>query len=186
MPCTQTLSGIERDCNPNRGGVAEVLLAVKSDIASITVTDGVVVAITMEAGKQFYKYHQAPQVAHLDEEANIDQAAEARGVTQTLYLQMNRMSTAKRIEFNALLVNELVGIVKDANGIYWLVGDLNDPLLASAGASASGTARTDANNYNVTLTAQTAESHPEVDGDIIADLLVPYVPPTPPANTEEH
>lgn len=174
MPgCTQTIAGIERDCNPNRGGVSEVMLAVKDDIESITLTDGKVTAITMKTGKQFYRYYQAPQVAHLDEEANIDQASEARGVTQTLYLQLNRMSTAKRIEFNALLVNELVGIVKDANGIYWLAGDLNDPLLASAGASATGTARTDANNYNATLTAQTAESHPEVLASIVDALLVP-------------
>lgn len=183
MPCTQTLAGIERDCNANRGGVLEVLLAIKSDVASITISQNKVSAVTMESGKCFYKYYQAPGVAHLDEEAAIDQAAEARGVTQTLYLQMNRMSTAKRIEFNALLVNELIGIVKDANGVYWLVGDLDNPLLASAGASASGTAKTDANNYNVTLTADTPDSHPEVDASIVDALLVPFVPPV---NPEEH
>ena len=185
MPCTQTLAGIERDCNPNAGGVSEVLLAIKDDIDSITVTNNVVTAITMKSGKCFYKYYQAPGVAHLDEEATIDQAAEARGITQTLYLQMNRMSTAKRIEFNALLVNELLGIVKDKNGLYWLAGSLDAPLLASAGASASGTAKSDANNYNVTLTADVSESHPEVSASIVDALLVPYVPPTPP-DPEEH
>lgn len=171
--CNQTLAGIERDCNPNRGGVAEVYLAVKDDIQSITLTEGKVTAIQMVEGKQFYKYYQAPQVAYLSEEAAIDQQAEARGITQTLYLQMNRMSTAKRIEFNALLVNELVGIVKDANGLYWLVGDLDNPLLVSAGASATGTSRTDANNYNATLTAETPESHPEVTAAIVPALLEP-------------
>lgn len=186
MPCTQTLAGIERDCNANRGGVLEVMLAIKSDVDSITISQNKVSAITMKSGKCFYKYYQAPGVAHLDEEATIDQASEARGITQTLYLQLNRMSTAKRIEFNALMVNELIGITKDANGVFWLVGDLDNPLLASAGASATGTAKTDANNYNATLTAETPESHPEVDANIVDALLVPFVPPVDPVDPEEH
>lgn len=175
MPCNQTLAGIERDCGNNRGGVSEVYLAVKDDVEAITIdpTTGQVTAISMAEGKQFYKYHQAPGTAYVNEEATIDQAAESRGITQTLFIQMNRMTAAKRIEFNALMVNELVGIVKDANGKFWLLGDRDNPLLSSAGASATGTARGDANNYNVTLTAETAESHPEVDPTIVPALLEP-------------
>lgn len=175
MPCNQTLAGVERDCGNNRGGVSEVLLAVKDDVTAITVdpTTGQVTALTMVSGKQFYKYYQAPGTAYVNEEATIDQAAEARAITQTLYLQLNRMNAAKRIEFNALMVNELIGIVKDANGKFWLLGDLDNPLLSSAGGSATGTARSDANNYNATLTAETAESHPEVDPAIVPALLLP-------------
>ena len=62
----------------------------------------------------------------------IDQASGVKYVTTDLVLQFNRMETTKRVEITALSVNDLVAIVKDANGVYWYLG-YDEPVNASAG-----------------------------------------------------
>ena len=60
------------------------------------------------------------------------------------------METVKRIEMEALAMNDLAVIVKDANGKYWYFG-YDEPVSASAGDGQTGTARGDSNRYSITL-----------------------------------
>ena len=80
------------------------------------------------------------------------------------------METAKRVEISALAVNDLVAIVKDANGIYWYLG-YDEPVNASAGDGQTGTARGDANRYTITLQDNSKEMPMEVDSTIVAALI---------------
>jgi hypothetical protein len=60
------------------------------------------------------------------------------------------METTKRVEMSALAVNDLRAIVKDANGVYWLLGE-EEPVVAQAADGQTGTAKTDANRYSISL-----------------------------------
>ena len=80
------------------------------------------------------------------------------------------METTKRVEITALSVNDLVAIVKDANGVYWYLG-YDEPVNASAGDGQTGTARGDANRYSITLQDISKEMPMEVDASIIEGLL---------------
>ena len=91
-------------------------------------------------------------------------------MTTDLLLQFNRMETTKRVEMSALAVNDLVAIVKDANGIYWYLG-YDEPVNASAGDGQTGTARGDANRYTITLQDNSKEMPMEVGASIIDGLL---------------
>ena len=51
MPCTQTLSGLAADCAGNIGGIKNVYLANHADVASLTVTQDQISAITMKIGR---------------------------------------------------------------------------------------------------------------------------------------
>ena len=62
----------------------------------------------------------------------------------------NRMETAKRVEISALAQNDLVVIVKYANGKYWLLGK-DEAVNATAADGLTGTASADRNGYSITL-----------------------------------
>ena len=170
MACNQTLSGLVKDCSPSMGGITEVLLANREDVSAVTADSGKVTEITMASSAKFKKYSFARNTGSMTSTYTIDQASGVRYVTTDLLLQFNRMETAKRVEISALAVNDLVAIVKDANGIYWYLG-YDEPVNASAGDGQTGTARGDANRYTITLQDNSKEMPMEVDSTIVAALI---------------
>ena len=170
MSCTQTLSGLARDCASNMGGILEVLIANFDDVTALTFTSGIISAITMASSAKFKKYNFAKNTGSLTSTYNLDPASGVHYVTSELLLQFNRMETTKRVELTALSLGDLVCIVKDANGKYWYLGK-DEPVNASAGDGQTGTARSDANRYSITLQDNSLEMPVEVDSTIIAGLL---------------
>ena len=152
------------------GGITEVLLANREDVSSVTANSGKISEITMASSAKFKKYSFARNTGSMTSTYTIDQASGVKYVTTDLLLQFNRMETAKRVEISALAVNDLVAIVKDANGIYWYLG-YDEPVNASAGDGQTGTARGDANRYTITLQDNSKEMPMEVDSTIIAALI---------------
>ena len=152
------------------GGITEVLLANREDVSAVTADTGKVTEITMASSAKFKRYTFARNTGSMTSTYTIDQASGVRYVTTDLLLQFNRMETAKRVEISALAVNDLVAIVKDANGIYWYLG-YDEPVNASAGDGQTGTARGDANRYTITLQDNSKEMPMEVDSTIIAALI---------------
>lgn len=150
MACNQAISGLVQDCATSKGGVAEVYLANYDDVSAITVTDGQVTGITMATGKKFKRYYFRPGTSSMTFTLNLDVAAGVNFVQTLLNMLFSRMETTKRIEMSALAVNDLRGIVKDSNGVYWLLGE-EEPMIANAGDGQTGTAKTDANRYSITL-----------------------------------
>ena len=170
MSCNQTLSGLVKDCSQSWGGIVEVLLANREDVANVTANAGKVTEITMAGNAKFKKYTFARNTGSLTSTYTIDQASGVRYVTTDLLLQFNRMETTKRVEMSALAVNDLVSIVKDANSIYWYLG-YDEPVNAPSGDGQTGTPRSDANRYTITLQDNSKEMPMEVDASIIDGLL---------------
>ena len=170
MSCIQTLSGLAKDCAANMGGIVEVMIANFADVTGVTITDGVVSAVTMAADAKFKKYSFAKNTGSLTSTYNIDAASGVKYVTSDLLLQFNRMETSKRVEITALSLGDLAVIVKDANGKYWYLGK-DEPVNASAGDGQTGTARSDANRYTITLQDNSLDMPYEVDPSIV-DALV--------------
>lgn len=170
MACSVTLSGLVRDCSTSMGGIVEAYIANYDDVTSKTVTDGQIGTIALATGKHFLRYTFRKGTGSMTSTLNVDPANGVNYVSTDLVLLFTRMETVKRIEMAALAVNELVVIVKDANGKYWYLG-YDEPVAASAGDGQTGTARGDGNRYSITL-QDTSTSWPyEVDGSIIAGLL---------------
>lgn len=170
MSCVQTLSGLARDCSANMGGIIEALIAPYDDVTGITVTDGVISAITMASSKKFKKYNFNKGTGSLTSTYSIDPASGVRYVTSDLLLQFNRMETTKRVEITALAMSDLIVIVKDSNGKYWYLGK-DEPVCASASDGQTGTARSDVNRYTITLQDTSTELPFEVSDSIIEGLL---------------
>lgn len=170
MSCSQTLSGIARDCKGNMGGVAEVYIANRDDVSAVTLTEGKVSAITMASGKTFQVYQFNRGTASMTSTYNISAENGTKYVGTDLVLVFSRMETAKRIEMTALAVNDLYVIVKDANGLFWLLG-YDHPVNAGTGDANTGTAIADRNGYSITLHDDSAELPYEVLSSIIDGLL---------------
>ena len=175
MPsCSQTLAGIAKDCAPNMGGIVEVLLANKADIASIGTADDMVNAITMESTAKFHRYNFKPNTSNMASTFQVNQENGTTYVQTLLQLVFNRMETAKRVEVTALAQGELCAIVKDANGVYWFLG-FDAPLFINAGDGQTGTARGDRNGYSITLEDDSRELPYEVNvgtGGVDIDSIV--------------
>lgn len=171
MACNlQTLSGLARDCNPSMGGIVEVYIANHDDVSEVKVTTDKISAITMAASAKFKKYMFTRNSGSLTSTYTFDKANGVQYVTSDLVLVFNRMETTKRVEISALALNDLAVIVKDANGKYFYLG-YDEPVCASAGDGQTGTARSDANRYSITLQDNSADMPYEVDAAIV-DALV--------------
>jgi len=170
MPCTQTLSGLAKDCSANMGGIVEVMIANFDDVTNVAVTDDVISTVTMVSGAKFKKYSFAKNTGNLTSTYNIDAASGVKYVTSDLLLQFNRMETVKRVEITALALGDLAVIVKDANGKYWYLGK-DEPVNASAGDGQTGTARSDANRYTITLQDESLQMPYEVSSSVIDGIV---------------
>ena len=171
MACNHTLTAILKDCSASMGGIVEALFANRDEVGTITIEDDMVSAITMkEGGKKFVKVQFPRNTGSMSSNYTIDPTTGVKFVTTDLVVMLNRMETQKRVAIKALMENELVAIVKDANGKYWYLG-YDEPLIASAGDGLTGTARADRNGYSFTLQDNSHEMPYEVNPDIV-DALV--------------
>ena len=171
MSCAnQTITGIEKDCSTSKGGINVVYLLNYDDVTAVETTEGKVTGITVAEGKKFLAYNFRKGTGSMTSTLNVDPANGVNYVTTDLALTFLKMDTAKRIEMSALAVNELVAIVKDANGVYWYLG-MDEAIAATAGDGATGTARGDGNRYTITLQDTSSTFPYEVDATVVEGLI---------------
>ena len=172
MSCSlNTLAGIAGACESNQGGIIEVYINHFDQVEEVTVTSDKISAIALKAsGEKFHVYNFKRNTGSLTSTYTIDPANGVNFVTSDLTLVFAKQDTVKRIEISALALDDLVVIVKDANGKYWYLG-YDEPVQASAATAQTGTARTDGNSYNITLQDTSLKLPYEVDAAAIATLL---------------
>lgn len=170
MACNQTLSGLVIDCDPSMGGIVEVLAANFADVTAKTLSSNEITAITMASSAKFHRYELPDETGYLNSTWNINKANGTRFVLSELYLALNKMETAKKVEVEALTAGRFALIVKDNNGKYWYLG-YDAPVTASAGDGVTGTAYADRNGYSLTMQDNSKAMPYEVDPDIIDDLV---------------
>lgn len=149
MACSQNISGIQNDCSKSVGGLKKVYIANYDDVASFTIGDGMITAITMATGKTFKAFEFRRNTASMTSTLNVD-ATNGNTVSTDVALSFLKQETSKRLAVSALALGELAMIVLDANGNYWYLGR-ELPVVASAGGAESGTNFTDGNRYTITL-----------------------------------
>ena len=191
MECNSiTLKGIVRDCNPNMGGIQKVWMILKSDITKVTVgvdetssTNPDVQLITeltvAEGTGKVNAFEFRKGAASMTSNLQKDDTNGSYFWLTDLVMNFQRMETSKRAAIMALTLAEACAIVQDANGIYWFLG-LNEYLGATAGTAETGTAKTDANKYSITLQDSSLELPYEIEKTvaegIVAKAKKPVVP----------
>ena len=190
MECNSiTLKGIVRDCNPNMGGIQKVWMILKSDITKVTVgvdetssTNPDVQLITeltvAEGQKKVNAFEFRKGAASMTSNLQKDDTNGSYFWLTDLVMNFQRMETSKRAAIMALTLAEACAIVQDANGIYWFLG-LNEYLGATAGTAETGTAKTDANKYSVTLQDSSLALPYEIEKTVAEGIVARAVPKKP-------
>lgn len=172
MECNSiTLAGIARDCNANMGGIQKVWMILRSDVNSVTVTDNKISALSIATGSA-NAFNFRKGAASMTSNLQKDDTAGSYYWETDLAMNFQRMETAKRTAIMALTLAEAAAIVKDNNGIYWFLGK-DEYLSATAGTGETGTAKTDANQYTVTLQDSSLELPYEIAESVIEGLNLP-------------
>lgn len=173
MACKSfALSGIALPCKDNMGGIKEVYIIKNADVTSVTLNteESQISTITVAESAKFKTYKFRKGTASMTSTASSDEAIGNFSVSTELSLQFSKMETSKRLEIMALCLEDVVVIVLDFNGKYWYLG-YDFPVSATAATAQTGTAATDLNGYNITLTDTSAEFPFEVSASSISSLI---------------
>lgn len=180
MGCSKyLLQGIANDCLASVGGVAEVYLAKRDEIASVAVNSAyttddqkvvsIITGITLTTGATgFVKYWVRKNSSSMTSTLNVGDNSSY--YSTELSLTFSRMNAAKRMEMLAMAFEDLVAIVKDANGEYYYLG-FDNPVSASAETGETGQNRSDANQYTVTLMDESTELPHFILASVVESLV---------------
>lgn len=188
IPCTLITNGlVGLSCSPNPGGVSEMYLINFGDVSSITATaaeyapgvtgasgvngDSFITNIQGPGGTaQFYTYTFRRNTASVVEDLTKDLATGSLFYSQTATIVLDKIERVKRDEL-MLLDNSLVMLIaKHSNGTYWLYG-AGDGMYVTTNTSTTGTAKTDANGYIITMLAEEALRAKQVDPALIPSIV---------------
>lgn len=176
MSCSTIKSVNFSLCQSNLGGITKIYLANAEDVKSVTygtastISDEGITGITMESGKTFQEFTVKKNTSNFTSTLTVNDNGSSYVSTVISYL-MPHMDASKRAAMQALMLAEAIAIVKDANGHYWFIGDKDNPLTNSAGTGETGTAKGDANQYTVELTAETNDWPNEVTPSAVETVL---------------
>jgi len=172
MAICNAVSGITYSCLSNVGGIKEAYITNFENVVSYTAnTQGTITNIAMSGGTKFAQFQFNNNTGSLNEELTSDLTNGVSFYTQTANLVIPRREASKRDKILVLAEGQpkLALIIKDSNNVYWFVG-LNEGAYLTANVTGSGTAKADANNYQLTFTAEEAELAPEVLSTIISSI----------------
>ena len=178
MGCLLT-NGIARGCRDNTGGIKRVLITNKTNIDTISPEQGAtgspsdegeITSVDMELGTQFFEFKPNKLSSNWVENIQSNVQNGTIGYEQVLTLMFSKNEAEKRNQIKLMGQAEMVAIVEDYNNKYFMLGEVMG-LELSGGSSASGTALTDMNGWNITLSGSEHEPAREVDSDIIDVLL---------------
>lgn len=171
MACALT-QGYNLDCRNSSGGVSAVYVMEKANATTVTITAGVVTAITKATTKRFYKYNL---IAHTAEAEDAYTSSRENGTNmskQSIKFPINKMTVAVRNEILLLAQNVLLMVIVDENGTGWLYGADYGMMLATAGGK-TGKALADRNGYELAFESDEKYLAPTVDSATLSALETP-------------
>jgi len=170
MSCNIT-SGIARGCRDNAGGIVEVYLANYptgyTSTEWYTESSGEVSSIS---GASFYTFVPNKNSSNWVENVNSSLENGTIGYEQVLTIMFAKNEASKRNQINIIGQATTIAIIRDRNEKYWLLG-AQDGLELNGGGSASGSALSDMNGWNITLAGFEPEPAYEVSSSIISTLV---------------
>lgn len=155
MSCAIT-SGKTRGCRTGFGGIVAFTAFALEDLDEYTVTGGDVSAISLNSGKQAYKYELEDESGSFTQPFVGSRQAGTFVVTQTLTAPFTDFATATRLQLETLAKNRFVVIAHMADGTHRISG-LDAGHMIDSGDAGSGTVHEDMNGVNFVSTVK--ESH---------------------------
>jgi hypothetical protein len=173
MSCLLT-SGINAQaCKDGTPGVIKAYITDFANVTSYTIVDGVITAMTLATGRQFWEYNQIKESSDWMEELIVNVQAGSIGYSQTLNIVIPKRDVPKRNELLLVAQNTLMIIVKDANELYWVLGLTRGCDLDSGSKYESGKKLGDNNGWTLVFKASEGQPAPAIAPTLIPTLIVP-------------
>jgi hypothetical protein len=178
MPICNTLSGaLAKSCDTSAGGVNKIYVTDFANITGYTVGAATspqvgdwIDAITTSV--DFFEIATNKNVCNFQETVNIDLTNGSTFFNQVVTLELSRRETTKRTFIDKLIAGQkqLLIIVLDSNGNYWLIGK-EEGAYVTAIDGQTGIQKSERNGYTVTFTAMEPDQAWEIDPVIISALV---------------
>ena len=156
MSCSLT-TGYALGCRDSIGGIKTIYVQAFNATGSVNTNgSGTVTGFTGYASGSFFEYDLTKATSSMTETVagNIENGT--LFYTPEITFTINKLQTAVRNELRLMARVNIIAIVLDNNGLYWLLG-ANNGLEVTAGTAGTGTAFGDRNGYNFTLTGMEPE-----------------------------
>lgn len=163
-----TLKYFSRDCNANMGGVKKVWMGLKKDV-TVGVTDDKITSFSASGSLHEFPFRKG--AASMTSNLQKDDTNGTYYWETDLVMNFLRMETAKRAAVMALSQAEACAVVLDNNDHYWFLGK-DEYLSATAGTGETGQAKTDANQYTITLQDASLQLPYEIEPSAVTGSLV--------------
>lgn len=166
------LQGRQIDCRDGNGGIETVYITELENEASMTVASGIVTAFTLQTGKKFWTYEVEKENAELIE---TEQGSVETGTTfyeQVLNFTIMQLTASSRNELRLLAQNRLHIIVKDNNGIFWLLGEERGCDKVGTNEAKTGKAFGDLGGYTLGFLGKEATPFVQVTASLLDTLTV--------------
>lgn len=152
--CT-ALNAISKSCDNNIGGITNIAIYDAEDVTTIADSNGSITSMVLASSTAGQTFEIKRNTSNFTEEAAIDLVNGSSYITQTINLMFHRREAAKSYAIQILGEGQrdLVCVVTDANGLYWVF----DNIQLSAVGEGSGTAKADGSKYSVTLMGEATE-----------------------------
>ena len=155
-------SGIELPCKDGIGGIKKIILC--DTVTALTFdANEIVTAIIGPTGADLYTYELPTQTGSFEETINFNRDAGTIFYTQTVNIMLNKLSSAKRLELQAVAQARPMVFVNDSNDNWWAVGYEYGADLSTATA-ATGATLGDMNGYTLAFVHETPKRAYKLSG----------------------
>jgi hypothetical protein len=173
MACALT-SSRTLACRDAVGGIKKIYITELANKNAITASAGAISAFSLTTGKQFWTYDLVKETAEYEQKINTSVEAGTVFYETELKVMLHKTSVATRNELKLIAQNQLMIIILDRNGDYWLMGESNGADLVPS-TSKSGKAMGDFNGYELVFNAKESDLMQTVASGLIATLTAPAV-----------
>lgn len=171
MGCNpQSFKGLARNCSENNGGVS-VLYVGNRDSFSVTYdsTGTAVSEIVALDTEKLRPFNFKKGAASFTSSMSADPSVGSEFWDTKLNVNFAKADIEKWAEINKLVHADIIAVVRDNNGTYWLIGD-DDTVYATSAVISTGQNRGDANQYTVELSEERGTMPRILDEDGVASL----------------
>lgn len=166
------LQGREIDCRDGNGGIETVYITELENEASMTVASGIVTAFTLLTGKKFWTYEVEKENAELVETEQVSVETGTTFYEQVLTFTIMQLTASSRNELRLLAQNRLHIIVKDNNGLFWLLGEERGCDKVGTNEAKTGKAFGDLGGYTLAFLGKEATPFLNVTASLLDTLTV--------------
>lgn len=170
MGCLLT-AGVTKDCAHAFGGLKEVYIGNFTELSGVTYSaEGQITGLTMTTGATAFEFEFVKDTAQALEEL-VENGASSF-INQTINLQLNGLTQAKKEVLDTLSLATVFVIVKKTDDVYWIYGEPTQSagLEATALTIDTGTAQGDTQAASVTLVGASLRYASTVTADAVTSI----------------